>query len=215
MSIRNTLAAAERRKKPSLPEGFIGEVALSSFITQDTLENLAGFSPYGIGVNRVNGGSNAWLHFNVGGKELYIAKKPMRNNVTINQLSSIGVINGTKIITINGKQYKVRLLTGTDNIAVPTNVGGGEWNSLLTRTHKDFDAAPRWASYTSEQLGMTGLTGTGGACLCQGRYANSPGGPDLGMVLRGYPHVVTGIWYAPDPNYTNTSYGWRPVLERI
>ena len=214
MSIRNTIAAAEQRKRPTLPEGFVGEIALGSLISQNDLESLTGFSAVGAGTNLINQTGNAWLRFNVGGKELYVAKKPMRNNVKVGQLSSIGAIDGTKIITVSGKQYKVRLLTGVDNIAVPTNVGGGEWDSLLVRTHQSHPAATRWADYTNDDLGMT-TSSTGGVCICQGRYANSPGGQPLGQLCRGYPDAVRGVWYLPDNDASNGYYGWRPVLERV
>ena len=215
MSIRNTIAAAEQRKRPTLPEGFVGEIALGSLISQNDLESLTGFSAVGAGTNLINQTGNAWLRFNVGGKELYVAKKPMRNIVKVSQLNSIGVINGSKIITIAGKQYKVRLLTGVDNIAITGNVGGGEWDSLLVRVHQSHPAATRWANYTNADLGMTASSSGGGVCLCQGRYSNSPGGTALGQLCRGYPDAVRGVWYLPDNDPSNGYYGWRPVLERV
>jgi len=219
MSIRNTMAAAEQRKRPTLPEGFVGEISFSAFIDQNSLETLSGFNTVATGTSQINTGSNAWLKFNIGGKELYVAKKPIRAAVNGEKLQSIGVIDGAKIITFAGKQYKMRLLTGTDNISdnppAPNTAPGGEWDSILVRVHESHPAATRWASYSSADLGMFNANGSNGVvCICQGKYV-SANGITTGRFCRGYPDPVRGVWYLPYGDVGNGNYGWRPVLERI
>lgn len=213
--LRSTiLAAASQVKKDAVGPGFIGEVPFDSLITQNDLESLTGFTAVGAGTSQVNAGSNAWLEFiTADGKRLYVAKKPIRSFVRFSQLNFIKVIAGEKHITVDGKQYKVRLLTGADIIDAPTTIPGGEWDSLLVRVHESH--ADGWADYTSADLGMTAAGGTGGVCLCQGQYTNVPGGARMGIICRGYPDPVRGMWYLPDNDPSNANYGWRPVLELI
>lgn len=203
MTVTLLLPAAHRQLDRE--DSFLGERTPAEFITREALESAVGITQG----TAIYTGQDAWLEFRYGGKELFVAKKPMRHTVSATHLNSLGIVKGQKVITINDKQYKVRLLTGGDG-RDPTAVPGGEWDALIRRVHTSWPALTRWANYSHADLAMTG--NNGGVCLCQERYLLNA--QDAGQLARGYPDSVVGIWYMPD-NGVNNYYGWRPVLERV
>lgn len=110
------------------PQPFKGETDLISY--KDLSNTL------GITEGNLRSTSNKWLEYNIDGKHLYVAKQPIKDSISFNHLYDKGVVysdenvaknEGQPIvdhrshiyrqadpIEINGKKYRVRLLSGTD-----------------------------------------------------------------------------------------------------
>lgn len=79
-----------------------------------------------------------WIEVNDGAKKLLIADRNLLNSVSWDDLNALGLVSG-KTITIDGQQYKVRLLTGGSSYrntsdayagGTPTN---NEWDRIIAR----------------------------------------------------------------------------------
>lgn len=156
-----------------------GWVQGDDFITPTNLMAAIGVS----GGLAFSGDANpGWLKFFVDGKTLYIAKKPMRVNLLYETLNAAGAVKGTKVITIAGKQYKVRLMTGATTD--PGATAGGEYDNIFSRATTLYGggAGDRWANLSAADVGWVSGTNNGQLTLCQ--EANSANG---GWLTRGYP----------------------------
>lgn len=191
-------------KKSTIPPSpFRGEVTGANLITASALATAVGVT----GTVPPDASPN-WLKFIDNGKTFYIAKKPFRTAVLWETLNTAGAVKGSKIITIAGNRYSVRLMTG-GNGPDPATVAGGEYDAYFARVtpHWQGQASDRWASYTDADVYWSGGTSSGELTLCQEKYGTN------GPLTRGYP-AFNGIWYQ-SPGATHGGYGWRPVLELI
>ncbi|NLY08525.1 MAG: hypothetical protein GXZ11_01280 [Tissierellia bacterium] len=113
-----------------LSHGFYGEVLSSEFITGDASASAVGLTA-GISQNS----DEPWLKFALDGKTLYVAKKAFRYDISWISLDRANIVSGSRIITIKGKRYKVRLLkgrgSGTSTTLAPSDFHGSEWNLLM------------------------------------------------------------------------------------
>ncbi len=204
-------------------KGFFGEVPNTQLITTSNLTSQLGVTQ-GIAQNL----NVPWLKFWLDGRILYVAKKTIRHSISYNHLRDKGIIDGSKIITINGLQYRVGLLSGIDD-GYDGNVSAGfnqpysmrsEWTRLMynvsaeisdARYHKQGQIGDNWVEYPQDDS-PNGLNITAG----NGRFNWSR---DLNptnstqVVLRGSASVVNMFMHASSS--ANTNYGWRPVLELI
>ena len=150
-----------------------------------------------------------WLHFEDKGKTLFVAKNSLRNNVTWNHLNSLGAVFGTKVVEIEGKQYKVRLMTGGNGD--PASGPGGEWDRLMYAISKDRPAdyqGPRLAEFIPADLEY-GFQSAIYSTLCQETQAGSTGN----CIRRGRDNLT---WYDVFAKNTGgNTIMWRPVLELI
>lgn len=134
--------------------GYDGEVTAAELISGDSLASTIGLTA-GTPYNSAAG----WLKFWVGpnascnrsspgtGYVLYVAKKPIRYNLSWDAINTARAVDGSgETITIGSDEYKVRLLTGGDanpttygfNVNCTHNAGGNsEWNALMYRVHTD------------------------------------------------------------------------------
>src|SRR5690554_6312526 len=104
----NEVLMTERGGVPVVNESvFLGEIDLISYADISTLS--------GVTQGTLHNEGSGWLRFDYGGTELIISKKTIRYNITWDHIHTQGCVFGTKIITINGSQYKVRLLKGADH----------------------------------------------------------------------------------------------------
>lgn len=199
---------------------FKGVVSARNFITGDQLASTLGL--------QVGGSMNSdagWLHFiEDNGYEIYVAKKPLRNKVTWQEIKSA---TAGKVVTIGGRNFTVELLTGalTDPTAVSNSAVGGEWNRYMYNVFKgeDYASIPGrldWGSYTNAMLGIqtaaegANVTGSGQFCeeaasgiadayITRGRNGSSTTTPILAM------------WYGRPVDVAANQghvYGWRPKL---
>ena len=203
----------------TLEHGYYGEVLATEFITGNDLASEIGLAS-GTAFNSDAG----WLKFSLDYKTLYVAKRAFRYDLSWDQINARGAVFGTNRITINGKQYKVRLLKGRGD-GLFTNIysgydtpptWGSEWNRLMYHVSgKPFAAASNtlasegitegdWAQFSEAEL-LT-LYGYGSLSWCQDSIG-------INRCLRGY----YGVSYITE-NLSNSSSlyrGWRPCLELV
>jgi hypothetical protein len=217
--LQQTAAAADDSGL-TFPTGtpYKGVVPSVNFIYGDSLATAVGLTA-GTLMNRDCG----WLHYiEDNGLELYIAKKPIRYNVSWEQLNARG-LTGSAEITIGGVVYVIRLMTGALNATSggvgPSNAGG-DWNRYMYNIYTMADRAGfpvdalHWADYTGPMLGVATVDGSnelgvGTICADGSAASHFTRGSDSASQESGA--QIKGIWYI-DANTPQNWYGWRPML---
>lgn len=197
---------------------FLGEVPVSELITGNALA-----SAIGLKAGTAQHSNEPWLHFELDGKTLYVAKKPYRYNLSWNQIHACGAVFGTSTVVINGLTYKVRLLTGADTDPTPAPSGydpagthSSEWNRLIYNVHNGVHTSSgnptppgHWPLYSDRDLVVYWSVGNGSWSWCQETRASNTNQ----RVQRGN-SGVSNLGFAGASN-PGTPYGWRPVLELV
>lgn len=168
--------------------GYYGVVSAGDLISGDELCSqiglMAGESQYS---------DAGWLKYSVGGKPLFVAKKPIRHTVSWDNINAVGAVWGNSMISKNGIGYIVRLLSTE------------EWNKLMYPIHKDHpDGSPNWENFENCDLQVHSSCGNGSYS-----WTSTPSGSS--RVYRG----GSGVTNSNSSNsfYANNNYGFRPVLE--
>lgn len=180
--------------------GWYGEVP-----TADLIDGVALAAALNLVAGTPQNSTGPWLKFAYNGKILFVARNTFRYAMSWDQLQAINVVDGSRIITVGGTKYRIRLLKGGD---ADYAVGPGrEWDALMLRVHTSYPAGTRWAAYTDAQMSVT--TGNGFVTWCYDFQQSSPGN----KVTRGNGSVSAfNIYRADTSNYAT---GWRPVLELV
>lgn len=192
----------------------------------DLIDSLMLASAVGLTAGDDQEHEDAWLHFNVDGKELYVSMKPMRRGVSWNELNELGLVFGEKTIVLDGQTYKVRLLKGING--TPRSMGGSydpkwaegsEWNRLMYPIHWGEHIDPNndpakvgesvkgdFLGFTDTDLGIHHRVIKGSRSWCQEQYKGL-------AIQRG----MFGVSYSTkyDPRRGFDTFGWRPVLEKV
>jgi hypothetical protein len=186
----------EKGTTPPVPiTPFKGEVAQADLITLAALRTATGYAG-GTSLNP----TAPWMMIVENGKTFYFPKAPLLMTMSREQLNAAGLVDGSKVITIAGKQYKVRLMTGRDTAVNSTS--GGEWLRWMTNLTDG-----TWATYPTADLGGP-YPMNGGMTHVWDRHG------DNNWALSGYPGFL-GAWYQILGSAADPAYGWRPVLELI
>lgn len=226
---------------PAIPDDISGAPGPGKLVAGDTTEGYYGVVPpselisgtalatkVGLTAGTAQFDTEGWLKFNLDGKVLFVAKKNFRHSISWDQLNAAGLVVGSKVIDINGHNYKVRLLRGSvSNPAVTsTNFAiGSEWNRLLLPIH--IEAPDKWTmtgnpapdtggiskdwgiDFTNRDLNVYIGTGDKGTySWCQERTTNTNQ-----VVVRGGHGIAPTTIGLTTP--ASTDQGWRPVLEYI
>jgi hypothetical protein len=172
--------------------GYYGQVPSAEFINGTNLASAVGLnSSYWLNREPV------WCKFAFRGQVLYVAKTPLVNLISWNALNNLGIVDGSRIITINRRRYRVRLLTGLDN-------NESEWNNLIYRLSAKDPTGTFWERFTDAEL----VVGVG-----SGRTTWVQDIVNTYRVYRGYQSLTS---YAEGlPTSATDTTGWRPVLELI
>lgn len=188
--------------------GFYGEVPTEMLITGEQLALeiglSAGFSQYS---------DEPWLKFAYQGKTLFIAKKPYRNNISWAEINTVDAVYGDRIITIDGHEYRVRLMTGGN--ADPATGPGGEWDALIYHVVITGPDTQGWYDYDPVDLNLTdasnspSVTGSRSWMQEHGTYEGYNG-----PITRGG-FIVEGMSAWSPPGGKDHRYAWRPVLELV
>ena len=161
-----------------------------------------------------------WREVNDGSKKLLISDRVLLVNVSWDDLNAQGLIFG-KTITIDGQQYKLRLLTGGSNYRSGTDAYSGgspasnEWDRIIvneagfsglpvpaasdldnTQNSTDFNSAHNQFWNWFYIYSWAQETYTGGSAY---------------RAIRGYSSARN--WYCYSSGYRYAYVGWRPVLE--
>jgi len=195
--------------------GYYGVVSSADLCDGSTLASNIGLSAGTLQYNDAG-----WLKFYVGPsadcnkdgveKVLFIAKQTIRNRVSWNEIYNAGAVYGTgdygpansgsnvtqdAQVTIGGKTYKVRLLTGSATDPAAESYGnqqcsddagaGSEWNDLLYRVHTDIPTC------SNVNIGMPG-----------GSETTRHGGPQDGNNWANFTNSELQVYYIDAGNGT-------------
>ncbi len=187
-------------KTGTLDFGYFGFVSAVELITGDALALDIGLS-----VGTAQFSDAGWFKWAYNQKILFVAKKTFRHSISWNQINAIGAVFGTKTVSIGGKTYKVRLLTGGNG--QPASEGGGEWNMVMYGVHQNY--LPPWDYCNDQDLQTHNSHGNGSYSWCQETSSANPSN----RVRRGN----NGVSYFNTVTSSDTppSTGWRPVLELL
>lgn len=179
------------------------------------------------------GFDGSWLGFYYKGKYLFIAKTPLRNNISWVDLYNSGVVFGVdgpgpynsginvsqnKSIIIknpssefNNLSFKVRLLKGASTNPISGPQGNlinfnGEWDDLLPNLINGV-----WDSYSSSDLGVSSIP-SGHSSWTQETF-NTDICSEGCRLSRGVESLEDG--YSFPMNNSDQYVAWRPVLELI
>lgn len=191
----------QRLAAGTLDLGFFGYTWPDELITGNALASNIGLS-----AGTAQFSDAGWLKWVKDGTIMFVARKPFRHTISWDQIDARGAVFGTRTVSIGGKTYKVRLLTGGN--ANPASAAGGEWNQIMYGTHRD--EFPAWASLSDCGLHVHGDCGFGFRSWCQETSSSN----SANRVLRGGLSGVT-LFDVSTSSDTNAHYGWRPVLELV
>ncbi len=204
-------------------KGFFGEVTGSELIIMSDLT-----SQLGVTQGTAQNLDTPWLKFYLDGRILYVAKKNIRHSISYDHLIDKDIVDGSKIITINGLQYRVGLLGGIDDDYSGTVIDGynlpwtmrSEWTRLMYNVASDEGIASNrwkqgqvgenWVEYPQDDS-TNGLNiSVGNGRYSWSRELNPTNSAQA--VLRG--NSVATV--SPSPSsYALSFYGWRPRLELV
>lgn len=172
--------------------GYFGPVTSEEFITGDALA-----SEIILTAGESQNSTTDWLKFAYEGKILFVAKKPIRYNLSWDHISAANAVNGTKTVIIQDLTFKVRLFKGalTNPSLISTDRGtkGSEWNRLMLPIHAQaadeswsypdyVEDIPNWGiGFTDADLLTHNSYGSGSYTWCQEVYGEDPSS----RVLRG------------------------------
>lgn len=155
-----------------------------------------------------------WVKYTRDGKVCYMAKKPLRYNLSWNDINGEDAVDGTAEVTYGDYTYKVRLMWGGDSDP-GTSYGVNEWNTVMYSLvdcvddgHLGEDAEGsdgKWEEWGNDAVGIGGDSNPDGrTSWCQEVSGNN-------SVNRGW-HSVSD-WRSHHAMFAFPSRGWRPVLE--
>lgn len=206
--------------------GYYGEIPASDFFTGAELASLLNVTQ-----GTLQNSNTDWFKFSIDGKTLFVPKQTIRHSISWDHLYSRGLVYGTddngiaptgtptnqlRVVSKDGFDYKVRLLTGVSNDPHDGTAGYdipssqcSEWNELMYRvsTANPNGTSENFAMYTDAQLNITGGNGT--YSWTQEQYSAG----STSRVIRGYISVT----YLDGHTSSSAAYlrGWRVALELL
>src|SRR5690606_23129884 len=150
--------------------------------------------------------------------KMYVAKNIVMTDVSYNDLEAAGVVNGESTVIVQGRTYKVRLLTGSSvephegtTGLNPEGASDSEWDRLLYSVYSGVDSviedttlAGYWPEFSADQL--IGIEGG-----CATLTSNSDG---VNAIVRGDSQRISDLQVV-DKELRDPTVGWRPVLEQV
>lgn len=126
-----------------------------------------------------------WLVFNDNGVEKLISKKPLKYNVFWSSIDDVGLVDGSKTVTVDGKTYKIRLMRAYSDETDPNQYvsnaleTGSEWNRMI--------------------LPLIGVNGKEAEIIDRDDYRNNPygrfGGHTMSYVEQNMPALANYTWW--------------------
>lgn len=200
--------------------GYFGTISANDFITGDALCSAIGLS---VGTSQYS--TTDWLKFAYQGKILFVSQKPIRYNLSWDNINAVGAVYGSSTVTINGLTYKVRSFRGaehdpTDSYTDPDRDAiGSEWNDLMLPIHANAAtgswAHPAYAGTVPDwDIGFTDADLLTHISYGNGSYTWCQEVNDTRMVDRVY-RGYSGVSHlgSNTASYASANYSFRPVLE--
>lgn len=159
-----------------------------------------------------------WVEVNDGGKKLLIADRNLLVKASWDTLNAQRLISG-KTITIDGQQYKLRLLTGGSNYRDDNYAGGtpnnNEWDRIICNEGSFSGLPTPNFDDLDKHSNATDLSGTHNSkwnwYCCYSWVQEASSQNSSYRVLRGYSSARSLSNGGSDG--TGGNFGWRPVLE--
>lgn len=227
-SINDIIGAPGNRRllAGNMQAGWFGEVPASDFITGDELANLVGITA---GTSQYS--DEPWLKFAYKGSVLIVSKKPIRYNLTWDNINAANCVYGDKTIDIGDKKYQVMLMRGIGEDVQPNPktlnqayngaaCHNSMWNKLMLPIHQKAPDTWRYldnvksptenwnVGYTDADLVTNSSGGNGSYSWCQETIYEWDARSTRGR---------SGVSFS-DAYFsysTNNDYGWRPCLQLI
>lgn len=201
--------------------GLFGSVPAGSFFTGSELATAVGASSMGTLIND----TTDWFKLSKDGRVIYIPQKAIRIGLTWNMIDGLGIRTRAqnKIVTKDGHNYLVRLMTGTGAAWAgqlgddPGGCSDSEYNRFIYRLcvlNPASETPPVLGSYTLAELGLT-IASNGCCVICQeglsSTYIQRNGGGETNNNGTSWTSLQNGV----NSNLGDQYRGWRPVLELI
>ncbi|QBP07178.1 putative virion structural protein [Erwinia phage Rebecca] len=202
-------------------KGYYGTLTQSEFIDNTTLASLIGLTE-GVAYNS----DVPWLKFASNNKTLFIPQKAIRRTLAWSSIYNCGAVYGddtngytnpgtpvlqNRKVTIGGKVYRVRLITGSSALPANSTSSGGEWNKLFYPLVNGEWTTMTTASATA-YFGVSSTSDLGSCTLCQETMGFAAVPTDTQVIRRGFTDYTT---YGSSIMSTTGNRGWRPVLELV
>jgi hypothetical protein len=196
--------------------GYYETLAVESLVSGTELASLVGLTA---GDPIVANDDVNWIKYSFEGKTRYVAQKPIRNNLSADELIAAGLTGDVETTVIIGDStYRVTLMEGA-NPTLTEYTGAGndtesthnsEWNQVMYRLYSGSDTIASeepltpWAALTNADLD------TNYYCFTRGKVFGRPANT---MIARGYgtvSHIASLLNESKVP-----ANAWRPVLELV
>lgn len=227
--IRPKLVGSKKLLDGTMEAGFFGEVTQQELISTKDLINMC-LPKYNLKDNAILNENATWLKFAYMNKVEYIAKQPLCSYIPLDIMNKSNLVDGSRILTINGIQYRIRLIKGkTEGKQSDTSSNSGEinhyseWNRLFLPLTKDRNESNykypenvepdrlKWTgryvesdfSFYDDRLRRKKLSGA----VCQEDLHNNK------ALVRGNKTVESSLMVGS--SQINQTVGWRPVLEVV
>lgn len=138
--------------------GYFGIVDSNTFITGEELSRLVGFEK-----GELFKGDTQWAVFYYHGKIAITSLKPIRYNVSWDNISELRLVDtiNNKPFNIKDNQYSIALHTGDGKI-------NNTWDELISRLHIDSEIKPNWNTLNDIDLNVNwNICDYGTATWCQ------------------------------------------------
>ena len=176
--------------------GYFGIVDCNTFISGDDLSKLVNFEK-----GKLLRYDTLWAVFYYYGKIAITPIKPIRYNVSWDDIDELGLVDGSfNRLNIKAKHYSIGLNTGD----IETN---NTWDELISRLHIDSKITPTWDNLTDIDLNVNWyVCDHGTATWCQETSSNAP----TNRTGRGHRRLAFSDWFTS--SYVNAYLAWRPLL---
>lgn len=196
--------------------GFYESLPVTSLVTGTELAALVGLTA---GDPIAANDDVNWIKYSFEGKTRYVAQKPIRNNLSADELIAAGVADEVgKTVIIGDSTYRVTLMEGAnpvlteyEGVGHDTNsTHNSEWNQVMYRLYSGDDVTAseepyeNWLTLSNAELDTTYYCFTLGKVF--GRPANT-------IIARGYGSVSHIASLLNESKVAANA--WRPVLELV
>ena len=152
-----------------------------------------------------------WHKFVFKGEIIYVAQKPVRQNVTYKMLADLGLILGGTILKTTTANYRVTLLKGADPDLPPYSgsygVTNSEWNKLILSLSKSNSTYTFGSGLTDNDLGFKDQSGNDKySWVKEIMYMTSSSQETYALVRSGMYRL--SVWCTNN----ESRYVWRPAL---
>ena len=196
---------------PDTKLGYFGSFPETDFVTINKITNDSGLI-----VGLSNSTAITWMKFYYNKRILFISQKPIKYNLSYEDLLNAGLLDNGQYLVFNDNVFKYTLLSGLKVNPVEgfTNginnnlTDGSEYSDILySVSSKNYSQTKvKFESFTDAQLGIgTSISGSENWCLDE--YFNNRNE----AISRGYSDL--GYVSHSDKTTTNNTKGYRIVLE--